>query len=127
MDRHNAIQVDALFVLVGDNFKFRMFENEAFPTQSRASMDDHSYSGENTLLNMEQIEPSEENPPPKSRVLIFQEFRFEATHSPKASEYRFAHNAAETERAFALTLTLWKMVKASSIFMASGIMLQEIA
>ena len=74
---------------------------------------------------MEEIKPTQNQASAKGCSRRLLEFSFKAAHAAKTPEDRLADRAAETECEFAFRIR--KMVKAASILVPPGIMLQQVA
>jgi hypothetical protein len=59
MHGNDSVEMNALPILLGDDLKLRVLHTEALSTPADASVDDETRSGENGLLNMEEVEPAE--------------------------------------------------------------------
>ena len=59
MDGYDAVEVDALLILICHHLKLRMLHDESLTPLPWASEDNDPGAGEYCLLNMEEIEPAQ--------------------------------------------------------------------
>jgi hypothetical protein len=101
-----------------------MFHYQALSPNSGLPEDNQPGARENAFLHMEEVEPAESDSSSEYIPGCFLQFRFEAAHPAKTSEHCFSNSAAKAEGGEAFCI--WKMVKASPVFMATREMFQKV-
>ena len=122
MYRDDAVEMDALAILLGHHLKLGMLHAETLSTKSWLSIDDEARAGHNALLHMEEIEPAERDSRGEHGAFNLFDLGLETAHSSKAAKGCLAHSPAETEGTIAFRIR--EMIKAFPILMASWVMLQ---
>ena len=125
MHGDDAVEMDALAILLGDHFELRMLHAEALPAEADLAVNDYARAGDDRLLDMEEIEPAEREARGESRSGRFLNLGLEAAHPSEAAEDGLSDRAAQAEGA--VVLGIRKMIEAPSVLVPPGVMLQQVA
>jgi hypothetical protein len=114
------------FVIVLDDFEFRMFHANTLATLTRLTKNDQALAGHDHLLDVMQVEPAADEWLTEGVRIAFLKGHFENLFpAAEAIESRPGHLAAQTDRL--LALFSWKFGKLAPILMPPRIMGEQVA
>ena len=114
------------FVVVLDNFEFRMFHADTLTALTRLAENDQALAGQDHLLDVMQVEPAADEWLTEGvRIALLQRHLENLFPTAKAIESRPGHLAAQTDWLFALFPR--KFAKRPPVLMPSWIMSEQVA
>ncbi len=102
MDRHDALEMDALLRVVLDDFELRMRDDDIRAGELRPPVDDERVPLRDHFLHPRRIEPPAHEPPAeRTRVFLLQQDVEHPLPAADPPQRRLFHNAAHAHRAVA--------------------------